>query len=158
MRKSVAIGMLLCALPFSSCSAKSQPNYQDVPETKVLSYRGYVDEYHASLKTLTWPQGYTPPATPTIQDKSGSYEVGSGEGAAAGAWLCAWEGSYLKNRTQNPSMAKQALARLDKFDQLPAWTRAYSDPNTRKWILGAFDKARLGDPSGIAQDYKANCP
>lgn len=89
MRRPRLLTLLSCTILLVGCST-TQPEVTNESETRVLAYQGYVDEYRASLRTLKWPKGYTPPQDiPGIQDKTANYEVGSGEGAAAAVWLCA---------------------------------------------------------------------
>jgi hypothetical protein len=126
-------------------------------QTQVLSYDGYVAEYRLALGTLTWPSGATPNPDPMNADRSANYEAGSGEGDAVARWQCAWSGDYLTHRASNPQAAQKALEVYGSIQTLPAWKRAYSDPNTRAVILDSLSKARLGDPSLIQQIYRANC-
>jgi hypothetical protein len=161
---SIAAGLVL-ALVLGGCSALVTGLGAAGPassvggggSTRVVSYDGFVAEYRASLSTLSWPAGVTPDPNPMNSDKSSAYEVGSGEGGAVARWMCAWGDVYLKNRTSNLTVARAALDEWASITRLPAWNRAYSDPNTQRLLLDAISKARLGDASVIQSLQTANC-
>jgi hypothetical protein len=128
-----------------------------IAPTKVMAYAEMVTEYRAALDTLSWPAGATPDPQPVSSDKSTSYEVGYGEMEAVSRWQCAWGGAYLANVGAHPAAAAAALDQWASITTLPAWDRAFSDPNTRRLLLDAIAKARHGDPSVIQSLQRANC-
>jgi hypothetical protein len=143
----------------SSAAAVAEANAGDAGEAPAhfLTYEGMVAEYRATLATLSWPPGTKPDPNPLSTDMASNYEVGYGEGDAVDRWMCAWGDVYLKNRTKEPAVAKDALDHWATVTELPAWDGAYSDPHTREVILDAISKARLGDPSVLRSLQVANC-
>jgi hypothetical protein len=90
-------------------------------------------------------------------DRATSYEVGAGEGDAVARWQCAWGADYLSSTGARPAEAAAALDQWASITKLPAWDRAFSDPNTRRLLLDAIARARRGDPSLVRSLQAANC-
>jgi hypothetical protein len=128
-----------------------------IAPTQMMTYDEMVAEYRATVPTLSWPAGVAPDPHPVTTDRSSSYEVGFGEMEAVDRWQCAWGGEYLANLATDHAAAAAALDQWASVTSLPAWDRAFSDPNTRRLLLDAIAKARRGDPSVIRSLQVANC-
>lgn len=81
------------------------------------------------------------------------FEAG-GEYMFIGAYhQCAWERVYLQaNASGDAAQQKEALDEL-----LAALPKRPMDASGREMYEGYYQKARLGDPSGVANDVELNC-
>ena len=151
---SLATLLLAICILVSGCGATSSLDKDQ--SSGFTDAAGIQKEYKESIKKLTYPKGYTPPSS--LQGlQASSFQRGYGDNLASYDWMCAWEKDWLNNYGSNKAQAQEALAQLSKSTDMPFLSAAQADDSTRRFIKNNLDKAKLGDPSGIQQDIKANC-
>lgn len=85
------------------------------------------------------------------------YEAGSGGTIAVGQSTCAWQRHWLDTRSHDTAAADAALSELTKLLDDPTFRTSY-DEASQELAREQLEQARLGDPSGIADDVAVNCP
>jgi len=111
-------------------------------------------EIAAALKDVPIPPGAT--ILPTIQDQSGTYQVGYGHTLVEGRAMCAWFRYWLAAIDGNrPADATRAA---DVAKLFPTWV-IYRDGDISYTSLidTVVRKANLGDLSPMAQFVAVNC-
>lgn len=128
-------------------SPRSSPSFTDAT--------GVQREYQDTVASFRFPEGYRVPER-MLGDEVGSYEKGYGESIATLSWMCAWEKEWLANYATDAVKADEALTELTKLYDTNFF-RKYAVKSLQDAIRSDYDKAALGDPSGISNDVAVNC-
>lgn len=150
---TVLMTSLLCVL-VAGCSLGSKDD---------LAVRGFTDfehieqEYLNSLEELEWPEGTVLPTKLTGEDAE-QYQIGYGNTRASMLWECAWQKEWIATYNSDPERAEKALQELEKAPDMLYMSPQKCDDATRKYFNDNLEKAKLGDPSGFAENIRLNCP
>lgn len=126
-------------------------------EITVKTSRLIEEEYRESVAKLKWPAGYEPNQKLEGLNPEVTYQEGFGDTMASTVYECAWTGEWLQKYAISSDEAANALIELEKVLEMGYLSEARADDNTRKWVISAIEKAKLGDPSGLQQNYDVNC-
>ncbi|MFF3867892.1 hypothetical protein [Micromonospora sp. NPDC001898] len=126
----------------------------------VKNYDEALKEYNAAKSSLTLPADKSWDSAQQLRKEVDGSQVVFQDGAATGKvesfWLCAWQQEWLAARGDDAQREKQALDNLGKFPTLRTYQKNF-DQSSRDVFDDELAKARLGDPSVVQQDVKANC-
>jgi hypothetical protein len=112
-------------------------------------------EYQEAQAALPLPSGSSWPAGAFGSSDNDTFGKGVGQEQAEMVWECAWEGVYLAAPAGSAARGS-ALTELDKVKQTFTYRSGFDDAS-RAYKDANLSKASLGDPSGIKNDYTANC-
>jgi hypothetical protein len=118
---------------------------------------GVLQEYDQTVQSFPQklPPGIQYPSQPPSSVLQPDVQAQDGVGASFVAfyWLCAWEANYLHAFSSNDEKQEHtALASLSKWPTIPFYQEHIVDP-TNAWEANVLDPAKLGDPSGVKEDF-----
>jgi len=120
-----------------------------------MTYSQMVDQYEAAQTSMPLAPGDLYPPFPDGYDKSGRYQAMYGQVIAFGVYQCSWESEWLTTRTTDSDRASTALSVLLKIPENIVFVQTY-DSSLQTVMTDAYNKASLGDPSGV-QSLAAAC-
>ncbi|OKL50693.1 hypothetical protein BM477_01290 [Boudabousia marimammalium] len=139
-------------------SACGGGNSSNTSKVVLVSFDEMTKEYQDSVNKLSWPAGYTPPASLETEGKDNSFQVGYGDGIASRYFECAWEREWLKSYSTDKARAATAIEQLEKVPEMDHMSAQNSDDATRRFFADYLKRAKLGDPSGFQENVSLNCP
>jgi len=126
-------------------------------EDEFTGYGPAAGEYRDAAAKLTLPggaKGFPGLAKP---EEETSYQQGFGLTQAQFYWRCAWEREWLDTQGSDGKRAKVALFELQKAHSMEFMSKKHLDDLGRSNFDAYMEQAKLGDPSGFQQHFKANC-
>ncbi|NEM92492.1 hypothetical protein [Galbitalea soli] len=133
------------------------------PSFVALTKGSAAEEYKRNIAAVPEPlpsgRAYPPglPADFVPDPEDGLLEAGGARNVVWYTWLCAWESSYLDSFAAGDK-AKTALAEsmLERWATMDFYQNVEDDPE-KGFITHVLDPMKLGDPSGVKQDYQSLC-
>lgn len=125
----------------------TQPSFTD--------FKGIEREYLNSLSKLEWPAGTDLP-TKLEGETADRFQVGYGDTRASLLWEYTWEKEWLDTYNDDEQRSQKALSMLEKAPSMGYMSPERSDDATRNYFKEIMAKAKLGDPSGIEENLRAN--
>jgi hypothetical protein len=113
-----------------------------------MNYSQLVNSYLTAQDDFPLPEGERYPPFPNGYDQSGEYDDLYGEVLVFGIYECAWETQWLSTRSSSGSDASKALTVLDGIPDNGVFKQTF-DESAQLTIRDAYEKADLGDPSGV---------
>jgi len=120
-----------------------------------MTYSQLVAQYEAAQASMPLAPGAKYPPFPDGYDKSGLYQAMYGQSIAFGVYQCSWESEWLNTRATDSARASTALSVLLKIPENIVFVQTY-DASLQTVMTDAYNKASLGDPSGV-QSLAAAC-
>lgn len=115
------------------------------------------EEYAESVEDLTLPEGAEFPGIREPEEET-VYAEGVGLVDSQWHWLCAWQVEWLEAFAQGDEpRATVALDELGKAPDMEFFSEEYLDDGGRQAFADRYDRAQLGDPSGMQRDVDLNC-
>ncbi|MBB4071016.1 hypothetical protein EII31_02585 [Leucobacter sp. OH2974_COT-288] len=150
----------LALLVLSGCSDTAEEKTLGTPdkgEITVVTPKLIEQEYQAALAALQWPEGYSPKQKLDGLSEDVSYQKGFGDTLASVEYECAWTKQWLETYAVDEAAAQKALGALEQVLSMGYMSPERADDNTREYFQTALEKAQLGDPSGLQQNFTVNC-
>lgn len=131
----------------AACDSGGPPGFLDKP--------GVEAEMRRAVATTPFPPG-ADAGRLTVDDASGSYEVGFGLSMVEFRAMCAWYREWLGNRTLDPARTARAEAVIAVF---PEWAtyRLHMDDSGRDHIDRLLEAVHEDQPGPVADEVRINC-
>lgn len=148
---SLLLLVLLTACLREDSAAKLVPNQ----ERGFVGFADIEQEYLASLKKLSWPEGTELPQT--LEGETAEvFQIGYGDTRASLLWEYTWQKEWLATYNKDSERAQVALEQLEQAFSMGYMSPQRADEPTRSYFRENLDKAKLGDPSGFEESLRVN--
>lgn len=138
--------LVVTAIGVAACSAQP-PGFLDAS--------GVEAEMRLTAATTPFPPG-ADAGRLTVDDRSASYQAGSGRSMVEFRAMCAWYREWLATRETSPSRAERAVSVVAIF---PEWAtyRLHMDGSAREHIDELIDAVRADRPQPVEAEVRINC-
>lgn len=94
--------------------------------------------------------------SPITLDPNATYQAGSGTNMIQFQAACAWFGYWASAIANGDPNAESEASRM--ADEIRTWqVYTSSDSSLQRYWDGMIDQAKLGDPSGLVENFRNNC-
>jgi hypothetical protein len=142
-----AVAGLMALLLVAGCDPAQPSGFLDAV--------GIEAEMRQAVATTPFPPG-ADPGRLTVDDRSGSYEVGLGRSMIEFRAMCAWYREWLGTREADLDRARRAAAVIAVF---PEWAtyRLYMDDSGRDHVDRLVSAVREDQPALVGDELRINC-